>query len=161
MPNRVTTLLIILALSVVSCGIDIPEEVERELANLDVELGFNSDIQGILSDKCYACHGPDKAARMANLDLSTAEGAASALKKGRKESSELFRRLISSNPEERMPPPASNHLLSAKEIALIGRWIDEGSSWEDHWAYIKPEAQEPPLMILMLLYHTSHQKEQL
>ena len=144
MQKRIYGLITVLTFFAISCGVEIPKNVEVELASLNHDLGFNADIQGILSDKCYACHGPDEAARQAELDLSTSSGAYSVIKKGRKENSILFQRLVSNDPELRMPPPESTHLLSAREIALIGTWIDQGSPWEEHWAYLKPVAQKSP-----------------
>ncbi|MCB1243552.1 MAG: DUF1549 domain-containing protein, partial [Verrucomicrobiae bacterium] len=102
-------------------------------------LRFNRDIRPILSDKCFHCHGPDKHERKAGLRL---DDAASVLEKealvpGKADASEVIARILSTDPDEIMPPPESKlgH-LSAQEIALLRRWIDEGAKFEAHWAFI-------------------------
>lgn len=100
---------------------------------------FNRDIRPILSDKCFHCHGPDKHERKAGLRL---DDAASVLEKealvpGKADASEVIARILSTDPDEIMPPPKSKlgH-LSSQEIALLRRWIDEGAKFEAHWAFI-------------------------
>ncbi len=107
-------------------------------------IDFNRDIRPILSDNCYACHGPDKNKRKADLRLDTKAGLFSTIEDrttvvpNHPEKSELFRRLVTDDKDERMPDPKSNKRLSAKQIALIQRWIEEGAAWKGHWAYLKP-----------------------
>ncbi|HVT92124.1 MAG TPA: DUF1553 domain-containing protein [Bryobacteraceae bacterium] len=113
---------------------------------------FNRDIRPILSDKCYACHGPDKGNRQAGLRLDVEETAKGKLADGRipvvpgePEKSEVFRRISSDNKGIRMPPAYSGHdKLSAHDIGLIRQWIAEGAPWQKHWAYIPPVKPEIP-----------------
>jgi hypothetical protein len=109
---------------------------------------FNFHIRPILSDRCFKCHGPDANQRKANLRLDTEAGLYQALKdnpdahvivNGKPESSELFRRLISEDTAQVMPPPYSNLTVSEYEKKLIRKWIDEGAKYEKHWAFITPE----------------------
>jgi Protein of unknown function (DUF1549)/Protein of unknown function (DUF1553)/Planctomycete cytochrome C len=108
-------------------------------------IDFNRDIRPILADNCYACHGPDKNKRKAHLRLDTKDGLFAG-KDGspgpvvprKPEESELYRRLITPDANERMPEPKSGKRLAPKQISLIKRWIEQGASWKGHWAYIPP-----------------------
>jgi Protein of unknown function (DUF1553)/Protein of unknown function (DUF1549)/Planctomycete cytochrome C len=129
------------------------------LAGLHVAIGvpaggqtvdFNRDIRPILADNCYQCHGPDAGRRKARLRLDTKEGIFSRrdgdppVVPGKPEASELYRRIVSKDPSERMPDPKSGKSLAARQIALIKNWIEQGAQWKGHWAYIKPIRQTPP-----------------
>jgi hypothetical protein len=102
---------------------------------------FNRDIRPILADNCYACHGPDKDKRKAKLRLDTKEGLFTANKDaapvvpGKPDESDMYRRIISHDPDELMPQSKTGKTLSAQQIALIKRWIEQGAKWEGHWAY--------------------------
>jgi len=102
---------------------------------------FAREIQPILSDKCYHCHGRDEAARKGKLRLDTKEGAfrvkdgRTVLVPGKSSDSELIRRILSHDPEEQMPPPDSNRSLSSAQISLLQRWVGEGAKWGQHWAF--------------------------
>jgi hypothetical protein len=103
---------------------------------------FNRDIRPILSDNCYFCHGPDKNKRKADLRLDTAAGLAGngdskgTVVPGQPNESELFRRITSSDPEQKMPPVESAKSLAPRDIALIKRWIEQGGKYEGHWAFL-------------------------
>lgn len=108
-------------------------------------LSFNRDIRPILSDKCFACHGMDEEARESKLRLDTPEGAYrkkrrgnSALVPGKPDESESWLRIISDDEDEVMPPPDSHKTLSVEEKTLIKRWIEEGASYQKHWAFEAP-----------------------
>ncbi|MEZ5303818.1 MAG: DUF1549 domain-containing protein [Verrucomicrobiales bacterium] len=100
------------------------------------------DIRPILSDKCFACHGFDKNTREADLRLDTEAGSRDAIVPGKRGESELWHRIIETDPDDLMPPPKSEKHLTKAEIDLLGRWIDSGAAYEAHWAYLKP-AREP------------------
>ncbi|MFO1501363.1 MAG: DUF1549 domain-containing protein [Verrucomicrobiota bacterium] len=111
---------------------------------------YNRDIRPVLSDACYACHGPDHDKRKAGLRLDRREDALKALKSGafaivpgEPARSELVHRISATDPDEIMPPGKSGKKLSAAQIDLIRRWVQEGAKWTGHWAYQKPET--PPL----------------
>ncbi len=114
------------------------------------KLQFDRDIRPILSDKCYACHGPDPAVRQANLRLDTKEGAFSApsgypiIVPGEPENSELVLRITHENIDERMPPQISNRQPTQEQIDTLIQWIAEGAEWEEHWVYKLPKRVEPP-----------------
>jgi hypothetical protein len=110
---------------------------------------FNEDIRPILGQNCYSCHGWDANKRKANLRLDTKEGLFSPAKDaypvvpGKLRLSELYQRIISNDPNERMPHTGKK--LSSRQIALMKRWIEQGAKWEDHWAYepvVRPRVPE-------------------
>lgn len=111
------------------------------------EISFNRDIRPILSDNCFACHGPDPAGRKAKLRLDTEEGGTAgdhpAVVQGAPEKSELIARVHADDPDEVMPPPESQKILTDQQKELLGKWIAQGGKWEEHWAFIKPEDQLP------------------
>jgi len=110
------------------------------------KLSFNETIQPILSENCYACHGPDPGARKAGLRLDRADFAFSphekygpAISRGNPDKSPLVRRIESNDPKERMPPPEARHTLTTDQIALLRRWVKEGAVYEEHWSFIAPK----------------------
>lgn len=112
-----------------------------------VPIDFNRDIRPILSDTCFACHGPDPTQRKAGLRFDTKEGAfakAGVIVPGDSSNSRLIKRIAATEPEMRMPPADSGRTLSAKQIEFLRRWIDEGAKWDTHWAYLPPKRLEPP-----------------
>lgn len=122
-------------------------------ASLPEVVDFNFHVKPILSDRCFACHGPDEKSREADLRLDMEESAFAALDKegkhfaispGDVENSELVHRIKHADPEEVMPPPESNLDLSAYEIALLEKWIEQGANWKSHWSFIPPEKVPPP-----------------
>ena len=108
------------------------------LANAAEPLAFNRDIRPILSDKCFACHGPDKAARKAELRLDRREIAleSGAIVPGAPERSQLIERIESMSLEERMPPAKSHKELTREEKERLRRWIAEGAEYQPHWSFI-------------------------
>ena len=109
-------------------------------------INFSRDILPILSDTCFTCHGPDQNQRKADLRLDTKDGALRTenpvIIPGKSGDSELILRITSSDPAEVMPPQKSNRKLTAGQIELLKRWIDEGAAWGKHWAYEAP--RRPP-----------------
>ncbi len=109
---------------------------------------FSRDILPILSDNCFHCHGPDAKTREADLQLDTEAGALrkedAVIQPGKSADSKLFQRLVSTNPDELMPPPKSNRKLTAGQVALIKQWIDSGARWGKHWAYETPQRPALP-----------------
>lgn len=110
------------------------------------KLEFNRDVRPILFDSCIACHGPDSAAREADLRLDRREAAidAGAIVPGDPESSELIRRVMSSDEWEIMPPLETKKTLTAEQKAILVRWIQEGAEYEPHWSLIPPTRPELP-----------------
>ena len=92
---------------------------------------FQKEVRPILSNNCFACHGPDKESRMANLRLDRQEDARAALGK-------VMERITAEKPARRMPPPYSHKTLTSQQIETLKRWIAEGAPWKEQWAFIAP-----------------------
>jgi hypothetical protein len=111
---------------------------------------FGRDILPILSDNCFLCHGPDAKNRKAKLRLDDEKSAkqlragGAAIVPGKSSDSEVYRRLTATDPGEIMPPPRSKRKLSAKQIALVKRWIDEGAVWAEHWSLTRLQRPAVP-----------------
>ncbi len=109
-------------------------------------VSFSRQIKPILSNRCFACHGPDEAERQADLrlDLPTDENK-KLIAPGDVAASELIARIISDDPEMRMPPAASKKpTVPAAEVELLKRWVAEGAKFDSHWAYQVPVRTTPP-----------------
>jgi hypothetical protein len=144
--------LLFIAIVTISSACNQPSAVDVLTEDVD-QISYNFHIRPILSDKCFACHGPDANKREAGLRLDLAEAAFAALKEspgkfaivpneaGR---SEIYHRMTTSDPEELMPPPSSNLKLLPEEIALIKKWIEQGAKYEPHWAFVAPKKPELP-----------------
>jgi mono/diheme cytochrome c family protein len=111
---------------------------------------FNRDIRPILSDKCFACHGPDATAKKIKLRLDSEAAATADLGRGRRaivpgqpERSELVKRITHADEAMRMPPTYSGRTLTQPEIELLTEWIRQGAEWQSHWAFVAPV--RPPL----------------
>jgi hypothetical protein len=111
---------------------------------------FNRDIRPILSDRCFLCHGPDQAARQADLRLdSFSEATVSAIKPGDAQASELMARITATDADLVMPPPDSHKTkLTAEQIELFRQWIDQGAVYAQHWAYVAPRKTTLPAAVM-------------
>lgn len=109
-------------------------------------VSFTRDVRPILSDNCFACHGPDEGKREADLRLDIAESAleSGAVSPGDLDSSELWQRIISEDPSDQMPPPDSHNQLTESQRALIRQWIESGAAYQQHWSFIAPEKPDVP-----------------
>jgi hypothetical protein len=136
---------VLLAACLVAC-------TSLEVQSEELPVSFGRDVRPILSENCFACHGPDADARQAELRLDTREGALAklesqdqaAISPGDRQASPLWQRVSSADPDEMMPPPETRKALTANEKAILGRWIDEGAKYEAHWAYRRPAAGAIP-----------------
>ncbi|MHA4739134.1 PSD1 and planctomycete cytochrome C domain-containing protein [Dyadobacter sp. MSC1_007] len=116
-------------------------------------ISYNFDIRPILSDKCFACHGPDAKKREAGLRLDVAESAYGKLREGKgfaifpgkPEQSEVYKRITSLDPTYQMPTPESHlGLLNESEVGLVKKWIEQGARYEQHWAFAAPRKSALP-----------------
>lgn len=111
----------------------------------DDRVRFGRDVLPILSENCFACHGPDDSQRKADLRLDTREGALAVLSLEKPAESELLARVLSANDEVVMPPPASHKKrLTARQVDSLRRWIEAGAPWGKHWAFERPVQVDPP-----------------
>ena len=120
-------------------------------AALPDTIRFNRDVRPILSNNCFYCHGPDEKKRSAKLRLDELDSATQdrqgsrAIVPGHPEQSELLKRVTSVDPEELMPPPKSQRAaLSAEQIAILKKWIEQGAKYEGHWAFVPLSNELPP-----------------
>ncbi|HVW37215.1 MAG TPA: DUF1549 domain-containing protein, partial [Pirellulales bacterium] len=111
------------------------------------QVDFNRDIQPLLAQRCFRCHGPDKAE--GGLKLSQRDGALAELDSGQHaivpgtpEESELLIRVTAEDESSRMPPEGKP--LKPNEIALLRNWIAAGAAWKNHWAFERVERPQPP-----------------
>ncbi|MHC5114247.1 MAG: PSD1 and planctomycete cytochrome C domain-containing protein [Planctomycetota bacterium] len=112
---------------------------------------YDRDILPILSNHCFACHGPDDRARQAGLRLDHRAGAtaggrsgSAAVRPGAAADSPLLHRVTSVEPGERMPPPEIGRALSDEQVALLRRWIDDGAEYEPLWSFVPPARPARP-----------------
>jgi hypothetical protein len=113
------------------------------------KIEFNRDIRPILSDNCYACHGPDKNKRKADLRLDTRQGLlgkdghTGVVVAKKPDESELWRRVCSKD-DDRMPPAQFGKVLSETDRKLLRRWIDEEPSGRGTGPFCRSGAQNRP-----------------
>src|SRR6266446_7638975 len=110
------------------------------------DIQFNRDIRPILSETCFRCHGPDSAARKADLRFDRREVAVKigAIMPGQPEKSEMITRIFSDDPDEQMPPPSSHKSLTAAQKDLLKRWIAAGAEYQPLWSFIAPKRPDLP-----------------
>ncbi len=108
------------------------------------------EARSILSNRCFACHGPDEAQVEAGLrlddrtrSLALLDSGKRAIVPGKPSDSELMRRITSHDDSERMPPPKFADRLSEREQRILDTWIREGADLPEHWSF-KP-IQRPSL----------------
>ena len=112
------------------------------VASAAEKIEFNRDVRPILAENCLPCHGPDSAARKADLRLDRREAAVASktIVPGKPDDSELVRRIFSAeDDDEVMPPPASHKKLTAPQKDLLKRWVAAGAEYEPHWSFIAPQ----------------------
>ncbi len=119
-------------------------------ASTDATVRYGRDVRPLLSDRCFQCHGADASSREADLRLDGFEhaiadlGGYAALVPGDVEASELWRRVTSDDPEEVMPPPgAKKRPLTDADVDTLRRWIEQGATYEPHWAFVAPKRRPP------------------
>ena len=143
-----TGCLLIMVLFATGCMTRIPEEMVHEISKLPDKIDYNFHVKPILSDKCFACHGPDAGNRKANLRLDFNQ---KFLKDTDQQvltfddvKSEIPNRLLSHDPDIQMPPPESHLNLSGREIATILKWMDQGGAYKSHWSLISISKHQLP-----------------
>jgi hypothetical protein len=146
------TVLCLALLGLCSCGPDLKDGVAEAYAGLPETIDYNFHVKPILSDRCFACHGPDAQNQQAGLRLDTEEGAYAALESGNGVAirpgsltgSEMIHRINSTDPEVIMPTPESNLSLTDREIAILTKWVEQGAEYKPHWAFVPPERPAIP-----------------
>jgi hypothetical protein len=105
------------------------------------KLEYNRDIRPILAETCFACHGPDSAARKAELRLDKRQDAIDygAIVPGKPDESTLVERIFATGIDEIMPPPETKKKLTAAQKETLKRWVEEGAEYQAHWSLIPPD----------------------
>ena len=124
--------------------------IERSSSSDLAPIKFNRDIRPILSDACFACHGPDKHSRQADLRLDDRESAmaAGAITPNSPASSSILERIDSHDPDLLMPPAKTGKSITPEQRKLLESWIQQGAPYESHWAFVPIPNQQlsPPLL---------------
>ena len=150
-PTLAISFLLLLLLALPSCRKDSGSDTRGGTAKGKVD--FNFHVKPILSDKCFACHGPDAKKRQAGLRLDNEEGAFKALNsnpnhfaivKGNADESILLKRIFSEDALFQMPPPESNLVLTDEEKNTLKKWIEQGAEYKQHWAFTPPTRPDVP-----------------
>ena len=143
--HRMRAALIVIASLVLAAG---SADAWQENTAAESEISFARDIRPILSDTCFKCHGPDPNERAADLRLDVrSDSLEDFITAGDSEDSELFRRIVSDDEGELMPPPDSGRKLTGEQKELLKRWIDSGAKWQKHWSFepaVKVEIPKAP-----------------
>lgn len=128
---------------------------EQTMGQVPDSIDFSFHIKPILSDRCFACHGPDKNAVEGGLSLNKPEDAYAAIGEdkdryaivpGDLEKSELIKRIFEEDPAMKMPPPDSNLSLSDYEKELLKKWVEQGAEYKKHWAFVPPVSPLVPVI---------------
>ncbi len=146
---RSAGLTVVLALLAFS-GLLAPNVGAQQGAESERVVDFEREVRPVLSQHCFACHGPDEGTRQRGLRLDTREGwfedrgrlGGPVIVEGDAEASGLYQRLTHRNARLRMPQGADP--LTADQVETIRLWIEQGAEWRPHWAFIPPERPELP-----------------
>lgn len=133
-------------------SVSLPTDVAEAAANLPEKIDYNLHIKPILSDRCFACHGPDQNKQKAGLRLDmadmaydhTCENGMKAIVPNNASQSDLVKRILSIDPNYVMPELQTHLTLSAQEKALLVRWIEQGAEYKPHWSLLKPKRAALP-----------------
>jgi hypothetical protein len=136
-----------------ACRIALAAAVSGSLAHAQ-EVDFDRDVRPILADRCFPCHGPDAAARKAELRLDRFEAATAVRDDGSRaiapadpSQSLAWARVCSTDADERMPPPDSGPPLTPAQVEILRRWIAAGARYTEHWAFapLPTQIEVPPV----------------
>lgn len=118
---------------------------------LQAKVDFNREIRPLLSENCFKCHGFDEKERKSGLRLDLraeaikpSKSGAQAIVPGKPDGSELFKRLITQDADDQMPPVKSGKKLTAAQIKTVKQWITEGAEYQAHWSFVPPSRPELP-----------------
>ena len=133
-----------------ACSIGATLAASAKKPSVTDPVDFSSQIRPLISSKCFSCHGPDESSRKAKLRLDFRDEAikdhkgSRAIVPGDAAGSELVRRITTTDPDDLMPPPKTGRTLSAGEIDLLKRWIQQGAPYSPHWAFVNPKRPALP-----------------
>lgn len=135
----------------IGCSLVSPVHADDAKNQKAQKISYAKQIMPILAANCFTCHGPDAAERKARLRLDTFKDATAkrrtgdfVVAPGKPAESTLVTRIYATDPYEIMPPPETQHKLTAKEKDLLKEWIAQGAEYESHWAFAKPQRPALP-----------------
>ena len=141
----------ILVLAMTAPGAFAAAKESKASAPSSGKIDFNRQIRPILSDNCFACHGPDDEQRKGKLRfdrpadaLLPAKSGSHAIVPGDPSKSTLLDRITTKDPDEVMPPPKTGKKLTTQQMDLLRAWIAQGAKFDGHWAFAKPERPPAP-----------------
>jgi hypothetical protein len=116
------------------------------VVHADDAVEYNRDVRPILAENCFQCHGPDSAARKADLRLDQRDAAlrAGAIVAGKPDESELIFRIEEEDATVHMPPPTSGKHLTDAQKSTLRRWVEQGAEYQPLWSFLPPKRSEPP-----------------
>jgi hypothetical protein len=121
-----------------------PSLLLADQSETSATVDFSREIRPILSEYCFACHGPGEQESGLRLDLREAAIDTGAIVPGEVEASELLRRILSDDEAEVMPPPETNKSLDERQRQVLRDWIEQGAQYEQHWSFLTPRKPEAP-----------------
>ena len=138
--------------SALLCVLTLGPDADAGESAPETKISYGRDIQKILSEKCFQCHGRDPSSRKAKLRLDKPEhafavrpnGGPQPIVKGNPRESELIYRLITPDEDELMPPPDFEKPMTPGEIRLLEMWIEQGANYEGHWSFSPPVQPDLP-----------------
>ncbi len=111
---------------------------------IPTKIAYNRDVRPILADTCFKCHGFDKNTRKADMRLDVREAAVAKMDDifpivpGKPDASEVWKRIITKDEDDVMPPKEEHRQLSVRDREVIRKWIEQGAEYQPHWAYLTP-----------------------
>src|SRR5690606_31809873 len=115
------------------------------------DVDFSRDIQPVLAERCFKCHGPDEGTLEAGLRLDQRAAAVAELDSGERaivpgdpDASALLQRVTEQDPDLRMPPASEGDPLTPKQIDALRAWIAAGAEYERHWSFVPPQRPTLP-----------------
>lgn len=132
---RLPVWLAIMGLIVLSSKTTLADETTN--SDESYPISFNAEVRPILSEYCFACHGPDSEDRAADLRLDEREPAVQygAIIAGEPEESPMIQRIRSGDPDVVMPPPETGKTMTPAQKELLARWIEQGGEYQAHWSF--------------------------
>jgi len=128
-------------------GIGITAIMSSWLGFFQQQVDYNADVKPILNKNCMGCHGGVKKAGNVSFlfeeeMLQPGKSGKHPVVRGDADASEMIRRILSEDPDERMPKKGQG--LTDDEVSTLKKWINQGAKWGNHWAYERVERPEVP-----------------
>jgi len=130
-------------ISVSVCTLVIVGFITASVSSASERIDFNQNIRPILAAHCFHCHGPDEAE--SGLRLDAEDGVQDAFGESRLTENLAWQRILSKDPDEKMPPPSPGNELKQEELQLLEKWIKQGAEYQSHWSFVQPQRPQVPV----------------